>query len=131
MKTSAVAFAGSAALLLWACDAGTAPVQQPAEQSAATSAEAASGALGLTERQLRDAALLDAQGREIGDVEGVVRGADRAVAQLLIEIEDSDPDRYVLIPLDGLQVDRTRGDADIKSSLTREDLMALPPAPAR
>lgn len=130
MKISAVTFIGSATLLLWACDSSTAPAQQPAAQSAATPA-AADGALGLTERQLMDADLLDSRGREIGDVEGIVRGDDGAVSQLLIEIEDSDPDRYVLIPLDGLQVHRSSDDADIKSNLTREDLMKLPPAPGR
>lgn len=131
MKTSAVTLVGSAALLLWACDSGSAPAQQPAGQSTTPATAAPSGALGLTERQLLDADLLDARGREIGDVEGVVRGPDGAVTQLLIEIEDSDPDRYVLIALDGLTVHRSRGDTDIKSNLTREDLLKLPPAPGR
>lgn len=83
-------------------------------------------ALGLTERQLLDADLLDESGREIGDVEGVVRDADGKPVALLVEIENSRPDRYVEVPLEGLTAVRDRTDWDIQSSLTRDDLLQLP-----
>ncbi len=83
-------------------------------------------ALGLTERQLRDAELRNARGEDIGDVEGVVRGEGGRVTHLLVEVEDTSPDRYVHVPLEGLEVVRDGDDWDIRSRLTREALMAMP-----
>ena len=102
------------------------------EQQAAASAAAAGDALvalGLTERQLLEADLVTADGADLGDVEQVRRGADGAVEGLLVEIEDSDPDRYVVVPLDGLTTRPDGDDTDVQTAMTAQDLAALPDAP--
>ena len=85
----------------------------------------AEGALGLTEEQLLDADLVDANGNDLGDVEGLVRGADGTIERLLVEIDDTDPDRYVHVPIAGLEAVRDGDDWDLRTTMTREDLMAL------
>ena len=60
----------------------------------AIAAGAAVAALGLTEMQLLDADIVDGANAEIGDVAGVIRGANGQVERLLVEIEDSNPDRF-------------------------------------
>lgn len=104
-------------------------VEQQAEQSAAA-AGGEIAALGLTERQLLDADLLTRDGTELGDVEQVRRNASGEVSTLLIEIEDSDPDRYVEVPLTGLTPTEGGifGDTDLQSDMTAQDLAALPEA---
>ena len=102
------------------------------EQQAAALAAAAGDALvalGLTERQLLEADLVTADGADLGDVEQVRRGADGAVEGLLVEIEDSDPDRYVVVPLDGLTTRPDGDDTDVQTAMTAQDLAALPDAP--
>ena len=93
----------------------------------------AEAALGLTERQLLDADLRAADGSELGDVEAVLRNAAGEVDCLLVEVEDSDPDRFVEVPIDGLTPIQGGDDADLSTSMTRADIDALPDAtlPAR
>jgi len=98
-------------------------LEQQADASAAAAGDAIA-ALGMTERQLLDAELVTADGTELGDVEQVRRGAGGAVEGLLVEIEDSNPDRYVVVPLTGLTA---RGD-DLQTTMTAQDLAALPEA---
>jgi hypothetical protein len=101
------------------------------EQQAQTSAAAAGSAiaaLGLSEAQLLDADLVTASGADLGDVEQVRRGASGAVDGLLIEIEDSNPDRYVMIPLDGLTTRPDGDDIDVQTTMTAQELAALPDA---
>lgn len=104
-------------------------IEQQAEQSAAAAGDQIA-ALGLTERQLLDAELVAPDGTELGDVEQVRRDAAGAVTGLLVEIEDSEPDRYVEVPLDGLSV--TEGgvlsDANVRTDMTAQDLAAMPDA---
>lgn len=104
-------------------------MEQQAEQSAAAAGDAVA-ALGLTERQLLDADLVVADGTELGDVEQVRRDASGNVRGLLIEIEDSDPDRYVEVLVDGLSVKEGSlvGDRDLQTTMTAQDLAALPDA---
>jgi hypothetical protein len=102
-------------------------IEDQAEQSA-IAAGTAEAALGLTEAQLLDAELVTADGTELGDVERVSRDASGAVTELLIEIEDSNPDRYVVIPIDGLTVRGAGDDADLQTGMTMQDLAALPDA---
>lgn len=84
------------------------------------------GALGLTAIQLDDADILNVSGVEIGEVERVITDSSGAITKLLIQIEDTDPDRFVEIPLDDL-IPRMEGqDWDLETKMTREDLMALP-----
>lgn len=101
------------------------------EQQAAASAGAAGdtiAALGLTERQLLDADLVTPDGTELGDIEQVRRGTDNAVEGLLVEIEDSTPDRYVIVPVTGLTARETGNDKDLQTTMTAAQLAALPDA---
>ena len=104
-------------------------IEQQAEQSAAAAGDQIA-ALGLTERQLLDAELVAPDGTELGDVEQVRRDATGAVTGLLVEIEDSEPDRYVEVPLDGLSV--TEGgvlsDVNLRTEMTAQDLATMPDA---
>lgn len=137
MILSRSAFLPLALLSLAACQSDAerqADVQEDRIEAQADRGAAAAGetiaALGLTERQLLDADLLASNGTEIGDIEQVRRDDAGKVSALLVEIEDSDPDRFVEIPVTGLSVVRTRSssDADLKSQMTAQDLAALPDA---
>lgn len=86
-------------------------------------------ALGLTRRQIEDADLIDASGREIGEIERALSDASGAVTGLLVEVEDTNPDRLVTIPLDGLTIVENGDDLDVRTNLTRDALMALPETP--
>ncbi len=104
-------------------------IEQQAEQSAADTDDQIA-ALGLTERQLLNADLIAADGTELGDVEQVRRDANGAETGLLIEIEDSEPDRYVEVPLNGLSITggSTMNDANLQSGMSSQDLAAMPDA---
>lgn len=117
-------------LLLASCGPGEQPADNPdvnaiQNRLGATTAEQ-QVALGMAERQLLDADLLDARGQEIGDVEGIVRDSSGTVTQLLVEVEDSSPDRYVHVPVNGLRPVQNGNDMDIGSNLTRDQLMQMP-----
>ena len=102
-------------------------IEQQADASAAAAGSEVA-AMGLTERQLLDADLVTADGTELGDVEQVRRDGGGAVTGLLIEIEDSNPDRYVVVPLEGLTARGSGNDADIQTTMTAQDLAGLPDA---
>ena len=87
----------------------------------------------LTTAQLEDADLLDANGREIGEVERVLNGADGKIRGFIVEIDQRDPtpDKHVEISLKGLKAVPDRGDAgefNIQSDQTKDALLALPAA---
>ena len=106
-----------AALPILAC--ALAACQSEAEQQA-----------DVTEEQIEhEADLVTADGTDLGDVEQVRRGADGMVDGLLVSIEDSDPDRYVVVPLDGLTTRPDGDDTDVQTAMTAQDLAALPDAP--
>jgi len=101
------------------------------EQQATASAVASGNqvvALGLTEAQLLDADLVTADGTDLGDVEQVRRGPDGAVEGVLVSIENTDPDRYVIVPLEGLTTRVQGSDTDLQTTLTAQGLAALPDA---
>lgn len=101
------------------------------EQQAQASAQAAGDAivaLGLTERQLLDADLVDANGRDLGDVEQVRRDASGNVTGLVVELDDTSPDRYVVVPIDGLTTRVDGDDTDVQTTMTAAELAALPDA---
>ena len=100
-------------------------IENVAENSAATSGSSIL-ALGMTERQFLDAELVDASGTELADVMAVVRGANGAPEKLLVEIEDSNPDRFVHVPLDGLTPKQDGDDWDLVTTMTKAQLGALP-----
>lgn len=101
-------------------------VEQQAEANAAASGDAIA-AFGMTERQLLDADLVTADGTELGDVIQVRRNAQGAVDGLLIEIENSDPDRFVIVPMNGLSARQGTMGNDVQTIMTAQDLAALPP----
>jgi sporulation protein YlmC with PRC-barrel domain len=87
----------------------------------------------LTAAQLEDADLLDANGREIGEVERVLLGADGKVRGFIVEIDQRDPtpDKHVEISLKGLKAVPDRKDAgefDIQTDQIKDALLALPAA---
>ena len=125
MKTKILAL-GLPILLLAACaDDPQDQIQDDAQQSA-IAAGATPAALGLTELQLLDADVYGVAGGELGEVQQIVRSASGEVIALLVEIEDSDPDRFVRLPLDGMAVMKRGADTDISAPLTRRQLMAMP-----
>lgn len=102
-------------------------IEQQADTSAAAAGDAVA-ALGLTEQQLLDADLVTADGTDLGDIEQVRRDASGNVTGLLVELDDSDPDRYVLVPMDGLTTRAEGDDTDVQTTMTAEELAALPDA---
>ena len=100
-------------------------IENVAENSAATGGSSVL-ALGMTEHQFLDAELVNANGTELGDVMAVVRGASGAPEKLLVEIEDSNPDKFVHVPLDGLKPRHIGDDWDLVTTMTKAQLDALP-----
>lgn len=103
-------------------DAAEDRIEAQADESAAVAGDA-EAALGMTERQLLDADLLAADGTELGDIEQVRRDGSNVVTGFLIEVEDSNPDRYVVVPLDGLSVDANN--QDLRSTMTMAQIGEL------
>jgi len=122
-------------VILAGCDS---PAEQQAdaredriERQAETSANAAGStpaALGMSETQLLEADLVAADGTDLGDVEQVRRNASGTVDGFLVEVENSDPDRYVLVPLEGLSARTDGADRDLQTNMTAADLAAMPDA---
>lgn len=120
---------GCSAVLLAACTDKNEAAADKLEKAAETSATVAGpvpAALGLSEAQLLDADLVGADGKELGDVAQVVRGPDDKVDRLLIEIEDSNPDRYVHVPILGLKTVVKGNDTDLVTTMTKAEVAALP-----
>ncbi|KQZ73033.1 hypothetical protein ASE06_11345 [Sphingopyxis sp. Root214] len=127
---------GCSAALLAACTDKNEAAEDKLEKAAETSATVAGpvpAALGLSEAQLLDADLVGTDGKELGDVAQVVRGPDDKVDRLLVEIEDSNPDRYVHVPILGLKTVVKGDDTDLVTTMTKAEIAALPevklPAP--
>lgn len=127
---------GCSAALLSACTDRNEAAADKLEKAAGTSATVAGSvpaALGLSEAQLLDADLVGADGKELGDVAQVVRGPDDKVDRLLVEIENSNPDLYVHIPILGLKKVVKGNDTDLVTTITKAEIAALPevklPAP--
>lgn len=102
-------------------------VEQQAEASAVAAGNAVA-ALGLTEAQLLEADLVTADGTDLGDIEQVRRNSAGAVEGLLVEIEDSNPDRFVVVPIDGLSPRNEGDDVDLLTTMTAAQLADLPDA---
>ena len=100
------------------------------EQADASAAAAGSeiAALGLNEAQLLDADLVSADGTDMGDIEQVRRNAAGDVEGFLVELEDTDPDRYVVVMLDGLTTRADGDDTDLQTTMTAVEIAALPDA---
>lgn len=114
---------------LTACNNSADVAEEKIEQQAETSAIAAGSApaaLGLTELQLLDAEVIGPANTEIGDVVKLERDAAGNVDRLLVEIEDSNPDRFVHVPVNDLKPVVRGTDTDLQTTMTIEDLKALP-----
>lgn len=101
-------------------------IEQEADASAAA-AGTAIAVFGMTESELLDADLVAADGTDLGDIEQVRRGPDGTLVALLVEL-DGDPDRYVIVPLDGLSPRVDGADTDVQTAMAAADLRALPAA---
>lgn len=124
-----------AALALSACDSAADKQAEAVEDRIETQAEAdvaaagsAVAALGLTEVQLLNADLVGADGTDLGDVELVQRNASGTVESLIVELDGTDPDRYVAVPISGLTTRTSGDDIDIQTTMTAAQLRALPDA---
>jgi hypothetical protein len=119
-----------ATAFLSACNAPDDDVAEDQVEDAAEASAAAAGtaeaALGLTEAQLLEADLLGPNNVELGDVTRIERAADGTVDRLLVEIEDSNPDRYVHVPIADLTPVTRGDDTDLSTTLTKEQLAAMP-----
>lgn len=82
-------------------------------------------ALDLTERQLLDAYIIDAKWHRNRRYRSKSVGT---VNQLLVEIEDTFPDRYVHMSLEGLVSVTVGNNRHVRTRVTREQLMAFPEA---
>lgn len=130
MKTMLIALAPAA--LLMGCgetanEAAADRVEDAAEANAAAAGPAAV-ALGLSEAQLIDADLIGVGNMDLGDVTSLVRDPSGAVQGLIVEVEDSAPDRYVQVPISGLTVVRRGADQDLATKMTKAEFAALPDA---
>ena len=108
-------------------DAAEDRIEQQADASAAA-AGSEIAALGLNEAQLLDADLMAADGTDMGDIEQVRRNAAGDVEGFLVELEDTDPDRYVVVMLDGLTTRADGDDTDLQTTMTAVEIAALPDA---
>ncbi len=130
MKLLLIAAAGGL-LSLSACNDAQDRAEDQLENQAEASARQAGStiaALGLTERQLLDADLIDASGADLGDVEAVLRNAGGQVDRLIVEVDGPDPERYVEVPIEGLTTRAQGDDTDLVTTMTSADLGALPAA---
>ena len=117
------------AALLAACNDKNEVAEDKLERAAETSATVAGplpAALGLSEAQLLEADIVGADGKELGDVSQVLRGADDKVDRLLVELDGIGPDRNVHVPVQGLKPVVRGTDTDLETSMTKADLAALP-----
>jgi len=135
MKTTAFAVLPAFALALAGCESQAEQeadaIEDAVEQQADASAMAAGtaiAALGMTEAQLLEADLVSPTGEDLGDVEQVRRDASGAVEGLVVELDDTDPDRWVMVPIAGLTARPDGDDMDVQTAMTAADLAALPDA---
>jgi hypothetical protein len=124
-----LALFGATAVLLSGCGNAQDKAEDRVEHAAQASAAAAGPApvaLGLSEAQLLDADLVDANNVELGDVQALARDGSGKVDRLLIEIEDSHPDKFVHVPIAGLTTAQRGTDMDVVTKMTKQQLAALP-----
>ncbi|WP_423605024.1 hypothetical protein [Sphingomonas sp. MS122] len=100
-----------------------APVLTP---KALPSASGPGTAFGLTTRQIEDAGLVDVRGTDLGDVHRVETDASGNIVDVVIEIDDTDPDRFVRLPLARLTAVADGDGWDLRAATSRDELIALP-----
>ena len=132
MKTVLACALPAVAMFLAGCSDADDRADDRLEEAAEASAAIGGSnpvALNMTERELLDADLMDVAGVELGDVEGVLRNADGQVDRLLVEIEDSHPDKYVHVPIAGLKATQAGNTRAVTTTMTKQQLAALPAVP--
>jgi hypothetical protein len=100
-----------------------APVLTP---KALPSAAGPGTAFGLSTKQIEDADLVDAGGKDLGDVHRVETDASGDIDAVIVEIDDTDPDRFVRLPLARLTAVADGDDWDLRALTSRAELIALP-----
>lgn len=103
----------------------TAPAMPVTETTATTAATSAALAFGLTRDELEDADLLSSNNVDMGDVETLIINAAGDVTDLVVEL-DGPGDRKVVVPLAQVTSLRQGDDADLVTTLTADQLSALP-----
>ena len=134
MKTfNIVCAVGAVALLAGACSEPEDTTTVPADETTAgdamtpTDDDMAGGmTLGMTNAQLEDADVVSADGTDLGDVERVVTDDSGQVTGLAVEVEGAAEGEYVLLPIAGLTTRADGMDNDVQTTMTIEDLRALP-----
>ena len=107
-------------------DQTAAATATPAAETATPAAGWDRVALGLREAQLIGADLLAIDNVEVGEIKSLLAGPDGRVDRFLIELDDTDPDRFVEVPVQGLTVLTRGADIDIVSTMTAAQIAALP-----
>ena len=131
MNRSLIAVA-SLAVLLAACSEQKKEPAPPAEPAAVAPAPSVASptrdepmALGLTVAQLEDADLLAVNGSDLGDVERVDVDSAGKVTGLIIA-PTGPGERWVRLPLTGLTIKKDGDDHDVVTTMTWEEVKALP-----
>lgn len=107
-----------------------APAATPTPR-AAPDASGPGTALGLTYLQLEDADLVDVAGREIAEVERIDADQAGTIGGLIVETKGGPADgKRVRIPITGLSIVPDGDDYDLRTTMTADQLAALPAAPA-
>lgn len=135
MKTfSLVCAVSAAALMASACDQPQQTTTLPADDMAATDTmtpmdgvgtTGAGTALGMNTAQLESANVVSADGTKLGEVDRVVTDANGNVTGMVVSLEGAG-DRRVMVQTDQVTA---RGN-DVQTTMTAEQLAALPDAPA-
>jgi hypothetical protein len=103
--------------------AAPAPALTP---NALPSANGPGTAFGLTTMQIEDADVVDAGGKKLGDVHRVETDASGNIDAVIVEIADTDPDRFVRLPLTRLTAIADGDDWNLRALSSHAELIALP-----
>jgi hypothetical protein len=104
-------------------------ISAPAPTVTASNLPSASGpgtAFGLTTRQIEDAGLVDVTGKDLGDIHRVETDASGNIDAVIVEIDDTDPDRFVRLPLTRLTAVADGDGWNLRAATSRAELIELP-----
>ena len=104
-------------------------ISAPAPTLTASNLSPASGpgtAFGLTTKQIEDAGLVDVTGKHLGDVHRVETDASGNIDAVIVEIADTDPDRFIRLPLTRLTAVADGDDWNLRAATSRAELIELP-----
>lgn len=104
-------------------------ISAPAPTVSATRLPSASGpgtAFGLTTGQIEDAGLVDVAGNRLGDIHRVETDASGNIDAVIVEIADTDPDRFVRLPLTRLTAVADGDEWNLRAVTSRAELIGLP-----